>query len=110
MSDSISIIKKIVASGDPEAFVDDLIKQKGLENSDAATLANEKEKIKKQLESQFIDMLVQYVPEDKLEEFRQLLDGADAEQFAVFLKEYLPNLDTLTLHLMDQYRQQYMTS
>ncbi|HTH93206.1 MAG TPA: DUF5663 domain-containing protein [Candidatus Paceibacterota bacterium] len=74
-------------------FIDQIIKDKGLDSEDPEVVAQIKSDLSDSVESRINAMIVTNIPEDKLPEFEKMLDSNDNEKIESYLLKTIPSFE-----------------
>lgn len=90
-----------------DQFVEKLIQEKGIKETDQQILAEIKKDLTKRVEDRIKAVIVKNLPESKLSEFESKLDAPDAEM-QEFIAKAIPNLkEVIALELL-RFRNTYL--
>ncbi len=106
-SDNLAEVDKMY-----DQFIQQLVKEKGLDYLETDVLAEVKSDLLERLEDKINAMILKNLPADTLAEFEKLLDNekSDSKQMNEFLNKYIPDLtEKISAELM-QFRNVYLNA
>jgi len=106
-SDNLAEVDKMY-----DQFIEQLVKEKGLDYLETDVLAEVKSDLLERLEDKINAMILKNLPADTLAEFEKLLDNekSDSKQMNEFLNKYIPDLtEKISAELM-QFRNVYLNA
>jgi nicotinate-nucleotide pyrophosphorylase len=90
-------------------FIDRLMEAKGLaDESDPEMTAKIKADLEEMLNRKIDAVILENMPEDKLEEFEKIIDEDDAEKLKNFVSQNIPNLDEVITTCLWEFRNAYL--
>jgi nicotinate-nucleotide pyrophosphorylase len=90
-------------------FIDRLMEAKGLaDESDPEMTAKIKADLEEMLNRKIDAVILENMPEDKLEEFEKIIDEDDAEKLKNFVSQNIPNLDEVITTGLWEFRNAYL--
>lgn len=91
-----------------ENFVNNLIKEKGLEGLEEEILVQIKKDLQKRLEDRINVAIATHIPPEKMEFFEGLLDKADEKEIQQFCQRNISNLAEITANELVGFRKSYL--
>lgn len=91
-------------------FVSRLIKEKGFGNLDSEVLKQIESDLADRVEDRINASILEHMPPQKLEEFNELLEGADMEKIQSFCQENIISLNNIVAEEMLNFRNIYLNS
>jgi broad-specificity NMP kinase len=106
-SDKMAEVEKMYSQ-----FIDQLVKEKGLDYLEADVLEEVKVDLLERLENKINAMILKNLPADTLSEFEKLLDDekSDSQQMNEFLNKYIPSLTEKIAAELMQFRNVYLNA
>lgn len=89
-------------------FVARLIEEKKMSNLDPEILEQAKQDLIEKAEDSIKAAIFENLPADKMEEFVQLLESGDANVLQSFVKEALPDLESVIAKALLNFRHSYL--
>ncbi len=89
-------------------FIDQVIKDAGLDTETPEVLEQIKSDLSDSLENRVNAMIVTNIPEEKMEEFDKIMDSNDDEKMQAFLKKTIPDFEQKVALELAQFRASYL--
>ncbi|OGL79415.1 hypothetical protein A3J43_02115 [Candidatus Uhrbacteria bacterium RIFCSPHIGHO2_12_FULL_54_23] len=88
-------------------FLDDLLRERGADpkSQDGVRMKHD---LQERLDTAINTVFVEYVPEEKQEELKALLEGKDREKLQEFVRAHVPNLDQAVSAMLQKFREAYL--
>lgn len=102
---SVPLVDKMI-----NQFVDKLVDEKGLNKLEHEILAEVKHDLHERVDDRLNAVILEHMPEDKLEEFENKLDSATDEDVQGFIKEAIPDLEEVLAAELVAFRATYLYS
>lgn len=91
-----------------EEFIDRVIEEKGIKTKTPEVLDQVKIDLTSRLEDSFNAMVLTNLPEDKLEEFNNLLDTGNEEEINNFIAKNVPDIEQKLAEVMLEFKSSYL--
>lgn len=89
-------------------FIDQLIRDKGLDSEEPEVVAQIKSDLSDSLENRINAMIITNIPEDKLSDFEKLLDGKDGDKIQEYIKKTIPSFEEKLAMELAEFRSFYL--
>jgi hypothetical protein len=91
-----------------ESFIDRLLEEKGLQNMEPAVLAEMKADLLERVADRLNAEMIAAMPQEKISELNELMDGGNPEEVRAFLTSNVPNFDNVLAQTLLNFRTTYL--
>lgn len=91
-----------------ETYIDHLLEEKGLQNMEPSVLSEMKNDLIERITERLNAEMIAALPQDKIAELNELMDGGNAEEVRSFLETNVPDFDNVLARTLMEFRATYL--